>query len=167
MEALGVELPLLLTQILNFSIVLFVLTKFLYKPILKALDERRRRIEEGLAWSEKAQLEEEKMTKRKQETLREARDEARVIVENAKKDAQRLRDDIVAAGHQEVASLKVRQQKELEAQFEKMSRELAGKTVDIAAAMVQQILPDVLTSTNQHQLVTSQLAKIAKAHEVK
>ena len=167
MEALGVELPLLLTQILNFSIVLFVLTKFLYKPILKALDERRHKIEEGLAWTEKAAVEEEKMAKRKTEVLREARDEARVIVENAKKDAQRLRDDIVAAGHQEVATLKVRQQKELEAQFEKMSRELAGKTVDIAAAMVQQILPDVLTSTNQHQLVTSQLAKIAKAHEVK
>ena len=167
MEALGVELPLLLTQILNFSIVLFVLTKFLYKPILKALDERRHKIEEGLAWTEKAAVEEEKMAKRKTEVLREARDEARVIVENAKKDAQRLRDDIVAAGHQEVATLKVRQQKELEAQFEKISSELTGKTVDIAAAMVQQILPDVLTSTNQHQLVTSQLAKIAKAHEVK
>jgi|SRR3989344_3964667 len=167
MEALGVELPLLLTQILNFSIVLFVLTKFLYKPILKALDERRHKIEEGLAWTEKAAVEEEKMAKRKTEVLREARDEARVIVENAKKDAQRLRDDIVAAGHQEVATLKVRQQKELEAQFEKISSELTGKTVDIAAAMVQQILPDVLTSTNQHQLVTSQLAKIAKVHEVK
>ena len=144
-----------------------MLTKFLYKPILKALDERRHKIEEGLAWTEKAAVEEEKMAKRKTEVLREARDEARVIVENAKKDAQRLRDDIVAAGHQEVATLKVRQQKELEAQFEKISSELTGKTVDIAAAMVQQILPDVLTSTNQHQLVTSQLAKIAKAHEVK
>src|SRR3989344_7107536 len=167
MEALGVELPLLLTQILNFSIVLFVLNRFLYKPILKVLEERKRKIEEGLAWSEKAAVEEEKIAKRKQEVLREARDEARVIMDNAKKDAQRLRDDIVAAGHQEVATLKVRQQKELEAEFEKNSRELTGKTVEIATAMVKQILPDVLTSADQHQLVTSQLKKIAKAHEVK
>ena len=120
-----------------------------------------------MAWSEKAAVEEEKIAKRKQEVLREARDEARVIMDNAKKDAQRLRDDIVAAGHQEVATLKVRQQKELEAEFEKNSRELTGKTVEIAAAMVKQILPDVLTSADQHQLVTSQLKKIAKAHEVK
>lgn len=167
MEALGIELPLLLTQILNFIIVLFVLNRFLYKPILRVLEERRQKIEEGLAWSEKARLEEEKMNKRKQELLREAKDEARVILENAKKDAKRLKDEIVASGHTEVAALKVRQQQELVAQHEQMSRELSVQTVDIAAAMVKQILPEVLTSDDQHRVISSQLKKIAKAHEIK
>ena len=51
MEKLGIEPILLLTQVINFTILVVVLTKFLYKPILKMLDERKKKIEEGLTLS--------------------------------------------------------------------------------------------------------------------
>ena len=44
----GIQPTLLLAQIVNFTIILFVLKKFFYKPITKVLEERKRRIEESL-----------------------------------------------------------------------------------------------------------------------
>ena len=69
MEKLGIQLPMLLTQIVNFTIMLLLLTKFLYKPILKALKERKEKISQGLIYAEKMQAEEEKMLKKQGKRL--------------------------------------------------------------------------------------------------
>ena len=52
--ALGLNLPGLVAQLVNFTILLIVLRMFLWNPILKVLDERKRRIQEGLQRSEEA-----------------------------------------------------------------------------------------------------------------
>ncbi len=165
MEKLGIQLPLLITQIINFSIVLFVLSKFLYKPILKMLDERKQKIEDGLAWSEKAKQEEEKLLQKKQELLREARDEAKVIIDNAKKDGKRVKDEYLTDGKKELASLREKQMKEMEAKLNELSEQLTAQTVDIAAAMIKQILPQLLSEADQHKLVVEQLRRVAASHE--
>jgi F-type H+-transporting ATPase subunit b len=164
MEALGVELQLLLTQIVNFTILLVVLTKLLYKPILKALKERRKKIEEGLAYAERAKLEEEKLTRKRDELLKETREEARVIVENAKKEGKTLKEDLVAEGRSEVEKLREKMEKELASKYEKLESQLAGKTVDIAAAMVSRLLPELVTGETQHKLIERELKKLDKDH---
>lgn len=164
MEKLGIQLPLLLTQIANFSILLIVLTKLLYKPILKGLESRRKKIEEGLAFTEKAQAEEEKLAKRKDEVLKESRAEARVILENAKKEAKRTKDEIVASGKEEVTKQKERMTKELEAEYKEREEELMGQTVDVASEMVKRLIPEVVSSEQQHQLIRKNLQKIEKTH---
>ncbi len=165
MEKLGIQGPLLLTQIINFSILLLILSKFLYKPILKNLKDRKQKIEDGLAWSEKAKQAEEKLEKKKQEILKDTRDEAKVILENARKDASRLKEEIITQGKAEVAALKVKLEKELQAEQQKLADELTAHTVDIASEMVKQVLPDVLSKENQHQIIKAQLKKIQARHE--
>jgi len=54
LKSLGINLPSLLAQIINFTILLVVLYLLAYKPLLKILDERRRRIQEGLESAEQA-----------------------------------------------------------------------------------------------------------------
>ena len=55
MDGLGINLPSLITQFVNFGILLLILWIFLFKPLQRVLDERRKRIEEGLKASESAQ----------------------------------------------------------------------------------------------------------------
>ena len=52
MEALGFNIPVLLAQLVNFSILLALLSALLYKPVMRALDERTRRIRESLEQAE-------------------------------------------------------------------------------------------------------------------
>ena len=58
MDKLGIEPVMLLTQVINFLVLVILLTKFLYKPILKLIDERRKKIEEGLQLAQEMKLKE-------------------------------------------------------------------------------------------------------------
>src|SRR3989344_6164282 len=111
MDKLGVELPLLLTNIVNCTIMLLILTKLLYKPIFKALKDRKEKIEEGLRASQKAQEDAEKMQKKKDELLVEAREEGRSLIEEAKKEGKHLKEELLKEGKDEIAVLKVKQEK--------------------------------------------------------
>jgi len=53
-NALGINLKILIAQFINFAIFFFVLYKFAYKPMLKFLDDRKQKIEQGLNNAEKA-----------------------------------------------------------------------------------------------------------------
>ena len=53
-EAFGVNWQLLLVQAINFGLLLFVLTYFLYKPVMKMIDERQKKIAEGVRTAEEA-----------------------------------------------------------------------------------------------------------------
>ncbi|MCL4338932.1 hypothetical protein M1271_04545, partial [Patescibacteria group bacterium] len=64
MEKLGVEPFQLLTQLFNFFLMVFILTKFLYKPITKKLEERKKKIEEGLEYADRMKSEMEKSDKK-------------------------------------------------------------------------------------------------------
>ena len=48
MGELGINLPGLITQLISFSILLFLISKFLYKPVVKLLDERAEKIKKGV-----------------------------------------------------------------------------------------------------------------------
>jgi F-type H+-transporting ATPase subunit b len=67
MESLGLDIKLFVAQVVNFLILFFVLTKFLYKPLLKLLDDRKKKVEETYVKSHEieerlSKLEEEKKT---------------------------------------------------------------------------------------------------------
>jgi F-type H+-transporting ATPase subunit b len=165
MEKLGIQVPLLLTQIVNFIIMIAVLTKLLYKPILKGLKSRQEKIAQGLAFSENAKLEEEKLAKKRQELLNQARQEGREILEESKKEAKKLKEEIIASGREEINVLRARMEKEIATKAQDMEKEISGKTVDIASEMVKRLLKDVLNDSHQHAFIGQKLKEIEKIHE--
>ncbi|MCL5798272.1 MAG: F0F1 ATP synthase subunit B, partial [Patescibacteria group bacterium] len=95
MEKLGVEPFQLLTQLFNFFLMVFILTKFLYKPITKKLEERKKKIEEGLEYADRMKSEMEKSDKKRQDVIDRAKLDAKKIVEEAKKEGRKLEAEIV------------------------------------------------------------------------
>ena len=95
LASLGVDWKLLLAQAINFLVLLFVLRRFAYRPMLEFLEKRSDRIEQGLKDAEAAQAKLLEMEAKEKEMLALARDEARAIVNAAelaakKRDAERL-----------------------------------------------------------------------------
>lgn len=167
MEKLGIEPSLLLTQIINFVILLFVLTKLLYKPILKALDDRKRKIEEGLEFTQKAKKEEEQLELKHQEVLKRANEEAKEIIEAARSDGRKLKEEIISSGKEEIATLKKKLEKELKVKEEETAAEITSHTVEIASEMVKKLIPDLMTGENQHKLIVRELTRLEKSHDKK
>lgn len=92
--SIGLDIRSLILQIVNFAILLLVLKKFAYKPIMDILDARRHKIEESLETAKKLEIEKVNMQKEKDVLIKEAHGKAQVIIEQSKKQAQ---DIIVTA----------------------------------------------------------------------
>ena len=118
----GIDWKLMVAQLINFAILVFILGKFVYKPILKALDNRRKKIEEGVAFSEKAKSELENIETMKMESLKkteaqsitivkQAEDSARVVRDKLVKEAEHEKEKIIASGKTHLAEEKVKLEK--------------------------------------------------------
>lgn len=166
MEKLGIEPSLLLAQIINFGIIVVVLTKLLYKPILAMLEKRKKEIEEGLAITERMRMEEEKLNSRKEKLFSEARKEARIIIEDAKKLGKDAEREIIALAHKEATDIAQKAKREADATHESLEGDLRREAVELAAAMAKRLVGSILSPADQHKLIAKHLADLGKAKEV-
>lgn len=86
----GLDLVLLAAQIVNFLIILYILRKFLYKPILKTLEKRKLLIKEGLDKTEEVRIRLEETIEKEKRILKTAQEQAKIILEEAKKESLEL-----------------------------------------------------------------------------
>lgn len=162
MDKLGIQPIALLTQTINFVIIMVILTKFLYKPVTKALAERKKKIEEGLEASEKAKLELEKTEKKKIEILGKARVEAQAIVEAGRGQGKRVEKEIIEKAQEEAKALVEKGKKDVEAQYLEMEKRLKAETVVLGKNIAQKILEDTLTGTSQKAIIDKKIQTIIK-----
>src|SRR3989344_4435551 len=95
LENLGIKWQLLIAQVVNFLILLFILRKFLYGPMMKFLRERRQTIEEGLKKSELAEVKFREFRDLQAKELAQTRSEAQKIIEDSKKRAEEAKNQIL------------------------------------------------------------------------
>lgn len=162
MDKLGIEPIQLLTQVFNFVVMVVLLTKFLYKPILKALEERKKKIQAGLEYAEKMEEELEKTDKKRQAVIDAAKDEGRKIIEESKKTGKLLEAEIIEKAHKEAAGILDKGRKELELERAEMEKQLQLNTVEIAQTWVKTVLGNVLSVKNQQAIIDKKLKELAK-----
>lgn len=96
MEALGIDGKFLLGQIVNFSLLLIILRVFLYKPVVKMLEDRRKTIAESLDNAEQIKKNLDSSEQKTLEALDKAQKEARLILEEATKISIEQKNKIIA-----------------------------------------------------------------------
>lgn len=146
MEALGINLGQLITQIAGFSILLFALVKFLYRPLLKVLDERSARIKESLEAADRVKQQAAESQAQMQDELQKAREEGQQMIAQAREVAARFRDEEMAKARQEIDAERSRAesdiQRERDAAIEDLRREFAGLAITAAERVVERSLDD-------------------------
>ncbi len=143
-SALGINLPSLLAFFLNFALLLWLLYAALWKPVLRTLDERRRRIQESLGAADRAAESARESELRVQEQIRQAQLQGQEIVANAQQISQRIQDDatreaqVRAQALIEQAEVTIRQ--ETENARASLRREFADLTILAAERVINQSL---------------------------
>jgi F-type H+-transporting ATPase subunit b len=160
MEKLGIDPKLLLAQIVNFAIIIVVLSKFLYKPILSMLEKRKKEIEEGLKLTTKMREEEEKSQQKKQKMLETARKEAQVIIDEARKQAKEEEKEIVAQAHKEAEAILTKGKADVEAARVTMEKGLQATAVELAVSMAERLLTGVLSADEKHKLIGKHIKEL-------
>ncbi len=160
MEQLGIEPKLLLAQIINFTIIIVVLSKLLYKPILAMLEKRKKAIEQGLMLTEKMKAEEAKTKQKEDKILDEARKEARGILEEAKKQGKAAEKDIVEEAHKQASEIIAKAHADIARSREDMEKGVRKEAITLAAAMAKRLLAGTLTEKDQHKMIAGQLKEL-------
>ncbi|MBX3002406.1 MAG: F0F1 ATP synthase subunit B [Anaerolineales bacterium] len=153
MEALGINLGFLLVQIFNFLLLLVLLRKWVFTPIMNMLQKRRETISKGLEDASIAAEARENAEKEAEKLLSEARakvaSEAREITARAEEQAKEIVKDAEAkAGKaREVALAEVEQERV------RVLGEVRGQVAALAAAAAQKLIGEALDDKRQHALI--------------
>jgi F-type H+-transporting ATPase subunit b len=151
-EQFGFQTQLFVSQIISFCVVAFLLHRFAYKPILTVLEERRRKISEGLANAEKIKLELASAQTKAQEILTQAGAQGAKMIEEARAAAAKVQEvetqKAIAAANDIVA--KARQASE--AELVRMKAELRREVGRLVVATTAKVTGKVLSPEDQQRL---------------
>lgn len=150
----------LIAQIINFLLLVVVLTKVAYKPLMKALQERQERIAASIDQADRAKTEAEQLKKEYQEQLARARAEAQSIVEKATRLAEQTKDEIIIAARAEHAKLLKEAQDEIARERQRALSELRGEVVTLSMAAAAKIIEKNLDSDTNSKLVADFINKL-------
>ena len=146
MDALGINLPGLITHIISFLILLIILRIVLYKPIVNMLDQRSQRIKDSLEAAERAQQESAASQEEVAAQLEAARAEGQQLIASAREVADRFREEETAKVRQEIEAERVRAeaniQRERDAAIEHLRSEFAGLAITAAERVVERSLDE-------------------------
>src|SRR5256885_9951050 len=143
-DTFGWNWELFLSQVISFTIVAFLLRRFAYKPILAVLEDRRRKIEEGMLNAEKIRKELAEAEKRYQEILAKANADAQRMIDEAPESsahlAERKQQEAIAAAEQILAKAREASAIEHERTMESLKRELGRLVVETTAKVTGKVL---------------------------
>lgn len=154
LQALGLDYKILIAQFVNFGILVFVLWKFGYGPMMKFLDERRNKIEKGV---EDAKLATEKliqMEEHEKEVMINAKKEAIAFVEEAKQRGEESRKKIVEKAKEEVGQIINQEKQKIQSDKADALKEIKREIGDLVMSAVSKILEEKLDEKKDKELIT-------------
>jgi len=150
----------LIAQIVNFLILVGILTKFAYKPLMQALEERQHKITDSIESAERERQEAEQLKLDYQRQLAEARAQAQAIVEKAEKLAEEAKEQILKEARLESARILKTVQAEVARERELALAQLKGEVVALSMAAAAKIIEKNMTNETNATLVSSFIEKL-------
>jgi F-type H+-transporting ATPase subunit b len=163
---LGLTLPSFVGQLINFLILLGLLTFFGYKPIRNMLDERSNRIRLSMEQAEATKSEYGRAQVETEKQIKKARDEAQSILAQAAQAGNRLKEEARQEARKEAQAIVERARAELERERDKIVDELRKDFVDTAILAAERVLSETLDRPKHRQLIEKTLEESAtlRAH---
>jgi F-type H+-transporting ATPase subunit b len=160
MEALGINLGYLLTQILGITALLLILTAFVYKPMLRVLDERKARIAKGLEDARQASIARENADMEARRILDEARAEAANLRREAVVAAESAGKDVEAKAREDARAIIANAQTEATEERNRILADLRGQVAAISIAAANKLVGESLDEKRQRQLINDFFSRV-------
>ena len=149
-----------LVQFVVFFILAGFTMKFVWPPMMKALDERAQKIADGLAAAERSKAESKEAEKRVQQELAGARDEVQKRIVEAEKRAQMIIDEAKHTATEEAARILANARLDAAQQVTKARDELRGEVATLAVKGAEQILKREINASAHADLLTQLKAEL-------
>jgi len=160
---MDIQLAQIIFQAINFGLVLFVLTRFIYKPVLKLLEDRKKKVAEAAKSSNEILQEKDNLEKMKADILSKANQNAQKIENDTKNEAKKSAKILMEKSKEELSLKEAKFTEELaklkKDKLKSMEKELKEAVVVIAEKVLQESI-----DTKKHQkLIDQQIDKIIES----
>lgn len=152
----------LLFQIINFGILILVLKKFLYQPIITLINQRNKKIEDSIKAAEANLKEKTKIEEIKKQAVIEAEKEAVRIVEVARKESDKTAKQILESARVEAEGEIDKKLKMLSEKLSEEEAQITARITDLVIKATQSVLTGSLTPGQQKTIIDSEIKKLAK-----
>jgi len=164
MEALGINWANLLFQIIAIVLLLAVLNRYAFPPVIRVLDERARKVRESLEAAEKARQDVIAAEARGTQELQEARVQAQEIVSRAREQSEQTISQARGAAREEAEKVRVQFEQQLAAEQVRAREELRREVVDLAILAASRVVRRSLDE-NQHRELIDETLREAVANQ--
>jgi F-type H+-transporting ATPase subunit b len=152
---LGIDWRILIAQLINFGVLLAVLSYFVYKPVLKLIDDRREKVKKAMETAERIEKEKLELDQVRTGRLREADSEAGKMLEAAKVEAERTRTEIITTAQREAEQMMSKAREQMERERADMIRSLQETLAGVIVQMTEKILEREFSKTDQERIIGS------------
>jgi len=147
-----------------FLLLLAILWKFAWGPLMQALDRREKAIAEQIAQAEQANAQARQLLAQYQQKLQSAQEEARQIIQQARRDAEELTRDLLARAKAEAEAEHRRALRQIDAAVGVAIKELADHAAALAVELAGKIVQEKLSPEKHSKLIEQTVARFAARH---
>lgn len=159
-STLGINGKLFVAQLVNFSVIAFVLWKWAWKPLAKLLDERSEKIAKSLEDAKRIEEELKKTHERREQILLEAKKEAKSIMETATKNVDALRAEMTAKARSETEKIVADAKLAIAHEKEQMLTEVKAHVADLVVLVSEKVLQEKIDSKKDKELVEAAVRQV-------
>lgn len=153
---------LIVWTIVTFVLLLLVLTRYAWKPLLQALHEREDKIRGALEQSEKARAEAAELLKQNERNMARADEEFQKVIREGKALAEKMKDEIVNKAKQQAQREVQLAKEEIQRDIDAAKQQLRSEVADLAIKAAEKILDESLDQQRHKKLVDSFLNQMPK-----
>ena len=146
--------------ILTFLLLVFVLAKFAWKPLLKMLQDREDMIRSSLEDAEKAKSELERLNEESEAIMAKARSEAQSILADGKAAAEKVKDGIIAKSKEQANKIREDAGNQIQVEKDKAISEIKEEVVNLTLSVAEKLIQKNLSDADNKSLIEESLKKV-------
>ena len=159
-DLFGTAMDLGIWTVLVFLLLLFVLGKFAWKPMMQGLEHRERAIHSALQEAQQAREEAARLRAQLEEQMRHANEQSRQILDEARRAGERTTAEMIAKAHKEIQAEHERLQREMNLAYAQARRELQTQAADLATLVASKVIRRQMNHGDHRQLVEEALVEL-------
>ncbi len=159
---MDIQVPQILFQLVNFGVVFGALLYLVYKPVLKTLQQRSKKIQESQKAADEVIEQKNQMEKTAQKTLTQTKKQAADILAEAKKQADEKKNELMSKAKDEVQQYLNEEKSKWEQEKKQMVKQLEKEMSNAAFHIAEKVLGETIDKKAQSKLVDQSIAEVLK-----
>ena len=155
---------LFIWTIVTFLVLLALLAKFAWGPLLRALESRQEKIRKSLEDAQQARQELERLHQESSQILRQARVDAEAIITQSRADAERLREEMRTKARSEAEGIVRNAERQIQLETARAVQQIRHEAVDLSVTIASRIIQRNLTKEDNERIIQEALRQVESKH---